>query len=151
MTSSPIDCTVNFLLRMKELRVSELCIWPVCMFVIESARFVPTLLGDACIGFSFFLLGNWKGIFHRWRKITLISRWLSHLAVSEVQKTVAFLWVAVLSPAEKSGCLYLWHFHTREDALIGRVYSRTHLSLQCIYHPVVCLRGCMKKHLLWPS
>lgn len=133
---------------MKELGVSELCIWPMCMFVTKSARFVPALLGDACFGYFFFLLGNWKGIFHRWRKITLISRWLSDL---EVQKTVAFLWVAVLNPGEKSACLYLWHFHTREDALLGRVYSRTHLSLQCIHHPVFCLRDRMKKHLLWPS
>lgn len=67
------------------------------MLVTKSAGFVPSLLGDACFCCSFFLLGKWKGIFHRWRKITLISRCLSDLAVSEVLKTVAFLWVAALS------------------------------------------------------
>lgn len=63
------------------------------------------------------------------------SRWSLHGTVRELWRPGGhgFLKSYCFGSWWEAKCLWFWHFHHHEGALMGRVYSRTHFPLQCIF------------------
>lgn len=80
------------------------------------------------------------------------SRWSLHGTVKELWRPGGhgFLKSYCFGSWWEAKCLWFWHFHHHEGALMGRVYSRTHFPLQCIFPPSCSPERPHEQHLLCP-